>query len=136
MYGCACGLHRLSCSHAVHDLNQSMMSLMQQQQDYMHVRCCLLQDSCSQQFIYRTYIQPSKMADVSPRLELVFVDRFWEWNAGKGLPKKSSWLPMSQEQQRNVREERDLLTLLPDNRTLTKISELDSGIKLFQSEGQ
>ena len=76
------------------------------------------------------------MADVSPRLELVFVDRFWEWNAGKGLPKKSSWLPMSQEQQRNVREERDLLTLLPDNRTFTKISELDSGIKLFQSEGQ
>ena len=86
------------------------------------VVCCRIRVRSSS---YRTYIQPSKMADVSPRLELVFVDRFWEWNAGKGLPKKSSWLPMSQEQQRNVREERDLLTLLPDNRTFTKISELD-----------
>ncbi|CAE7684490.1 unnamed protein product [Symbiodinium sp. CCMP2592] len=75
------------------------------------------------------------MADMLPALEVAFVDRFWKWDDGKGLPAKPRWCPLTTAQQKDIHEESTSLTLLPDNRTFQKVAVYDSGIKLFQSEG-
>lgn len=79
--------------------------------------------------------EPCKMADMLPALEVAFVDRFWEWDDGKGLPANPRWCPLSKVQQKDIHEENHSLTLLPDNRTFQKVAEYDSGIMLFHSEG-
>ena len=79
--------------------------------------------------------EPCKMAVMLPALEVAFVDRFWEWDDGKGLPAHPRWCPLSKAQQKDIHEENTSLTLLPDNRTFQKVAEYDGGIKLFQSEG-
>ncbi|OLQ07413.1 hypothetical protein AK812_SmicGene9206 [Symbiodinium microadriaticum] len=75
------------------------------------------------------------MADVLPALEVAFVDHFWEWNGGKGLPANRRWCPLSKRQQRLIREESPSLTLLQDNRTFRKVAQYDSEIMLFQADG-
>ena len=75
------------------------------------------------------------MANELPTLEVAFVDRFWEWDAGKGLPVNPRWCPLSKAQQKGIHEESTSLTLLPDNRIFRKAAEYGLGIMLFQSEG-
>ena len=70
-----------------------------------------------------------------PALEMAIVDRSWEWNDGKGLPKNFRWGSLTKAQQKDIHEGNTSLTLLPDNRTFQKVAEYDLGVMVFQSEG-